>query len=467
MIRGRERLKSWSWRKSVLTGTAVILLSASGTGAGVGAGIIGTEQVAAAASEVFMSYRTADIAITMDKRLRLAEGLTLSEPTPVRYESGNQAIARVTSEGLVIPVAPGKTNIWVHAAEAGNTGSLKIPVTVKATTASYKPVYAVKKVSVNGKSYSVQTVTIPKGMPVTVGLAGRRVGAVKQLQEVAESYRADAAINATYFEAYGGVPDPYGTIISDGVVEHIGNTGTSIGFKWDGSVVMDTLRVNIRGGINGSDKHPNNWYAYFINRTPTKGAASAVLFTPKRGANVGFSYGKAVTIRNGVVTKNGGNANTAIPKDGYVLVFTGSEEKLANRFKVGSKVHYNVSYTDAAGNSIDWSDVHTAVGAGPRLVKNGKLAVAPAKEGFSSPKILTAGGARSGIAVKKDGTIILAAVSGATINQWGQIMLGLGAYQAMNMDGGASSGIYAGGGVKLKPGRDISNALVFSNNPKW
>lgn len=417
--------------------------------------------------QVQISYPTASISVAVNKRLPLKDKLKLSSEVAVSYEAGNSAVARVNSSGVVIPVAAGTTNIWIKVTSPGYTGQLKLPITVQAASAGTKVVHAVKKITVSGKTFSVQTVTIPKGMPVTAGLASRKVGAIQSLQEVAKSYKADAAINGTYFEAYGGIPEPYGTLISDGIVEHIGNTGTSVGFQWDGSALMDTLRIKVRGATNGSYNSPNNWYVYFVNRTPTPGASSAVLYTPKRGSKIGFAYGSSVTVRNGTVTKVSKNTNVDIPKDGYVLVFAGSEEKLASRFKTGTTVDYKVTFTNAAGQEIDWSKVHTAIGAGPRLVKDGKLAVDPAKEGFSSPKILTDGGARSGIAIKKDGSIILATVPSATINQWGNIMLKLGAYQAMNMDGGASSGLYASGKQITTPGRLVSNGLLFGNQIKW
>lgn len=157
----------------------------------------------------------------------------------------------------------------------------------------------------------------------------------------------------------------------------------------------------------------------------------------------------------------------SIPADGYVLVFTGSEEKLAARFQVGTKVEYKTEMTNLSNTPIAWSRVHTAIGAGPRLVKDGKLAINPAGEGFSSSKILTDAATRSGILVKKDGTILLATVPKATIKQWGQIMVQLGAVQAMNLDGGASSGMFAQGKLINTPGRLISNGLVFGTQLKW
>jgi exopolysaccharide biosynthesis protein len=42
----------------------------------------------------------------------------------------------------------------------------------------------------------------------------------------------------------------------------------------------------------------------------------------------------------------------------------------------------------------------------------------------------------------------------------------LGAQQAMNLDGGASSGLYANGKMLTAPGRKLSNALIFGNQIK-
>ncbi|NIK79072.1 exopolysaccharide biosynthesis protein [Paenibacillus castaneae] len=416
---------------------------------------------------VAVSYAAASIKLPLGTRLLLTDKLKLSAPVAVSYRSDNPAVVRINDKSILTSVSAGTANIIIDVTTSGYKGQLKLPVQVTAADSKLKVKHESKKVAVSGKTFTVQTVTIPKGMPVTAGIASRQVGTVQKLADITKTYQADAAINATYFEAYGGIPEPYGTIIADGNVEHIGNTGTAIGFTWDGTVLMDSLRVKITGGTNGSFKSPNNWYAYFINRTPVEGKSTAIMFTPKRGAKLGFAMGTAVTVRNGVVTKISKKENVSIPADGYVLVYTGSEETLASRFQVGTVVDYKVEMTNLSGQPIDWSRVHTAAGAGPRLVKDGKLAVNPAEEGFSSPKILTDSAMRSGIMVQKDGTVLVATVPNATMKQWGQIMLQLGAQQAMNLDGGASSGLYAQGKLITVPGRLISNTIVFGTNLKW
>ncbi|WP_172195572.1 phosphodiester glycosidase family protein [Saccharibacillus qingshengii] len=325
---------------------------------------------------------------------------------------------------------------------------------------------SVRKVSVSGRTYSVQTVTIPKGTKAALGLAQGQVGQTQSFASIITSSKATAAINGAFFNSYGGPADPYGTLISKGQIVHTGYYGTSIGFKKDGTVLMDSLRAKITGKVvsrpdKAGKSKTSGWYATFVNRTPEAGQDVVLMYNSARGARVGFSGGTAVTIRQNKVVQKAANANTAIPSDGYVLVYHGSEQNNAGRFEVGSTVEMNIAYQNAANQTIPWDDVVTSVGAGPRLVKDAKVSLDAKGEGFNDPKILTASGARSGIAIMPDGSVMLATIGGATMNQWAQVMQKMGAKQAMNLDGGASSALYANGRVLTGAGRALSNTLVF------
>lgn len=341
------------------------------------------------------------------------------------------------------------------------SGAVSAPQTADAKAAISTKV---QKVKAAGRSFTVQTVSIPKGTPVTVGLAKKQVGQTATLPSIVKAYGAQAAINGAFFEAYNGAPDPYGMLIANGKVIHIGRYGTTIGFKEDGSAIMDSLQVSLTGKVTDTEGKSRSWYATFINRTPSANASITMLYTPERGSTVGFKGGTAVVMEKGIVTKKVPNTNVAIPKNGSVLVFTGNQKASSDRFTVGSTVEMNYKYTNATGKEIPWQDVVTAVGAGPRLVKDGQVAVNPASEGFKDTKILNASGARSGIAIMADGSVMLATVSGATIKEWAAVMQKLGAKQAMNLDGGASSGMYAGGKMLTSPGRLLSNTLVFGGS---
>lgn len=124
----------------------------------------------------------------------------------------------------------------------------------------------------------------------------------------------------------------------------------------------------------------------------------------------------------------------------------------------------NVEFVNGADflERFEQGGVEGALQAGPWLVRDGKVDLNVQEEGFKDPKILTGGGARSAVGVTRDHKLLLATVPGATIPQLAEIMKQAGALQAMNLDGGASSGLYYNGKYVTKPGRPISNALVIS-----
>jgi len=109
---------------------------------------------------------------------------------------------------------------------------------------------------------------------------------------------------------------------------------------------------------------------------------------------------------------------------------------------------------------LDQDLVQSALQAGPRLVRNSKVDTNPVAEGFKDPKVLTNRAARTSIGVTTDGKLLIVTTSSATIKEMAEVMVKLGAVEAMNLDGGASSGLYANGKYITTPGRDLSNALV-------
>lgn len=135
---------------------------------------------------------------------------------------------------------------------------------------------SIKQYSRQVGNITATVIEIPPGAPVraVVALARDRVGATEDLASMAKRYGAVAAINGTFFEAYGGIPEPWGTIIRDGKVVHVGSVGSVVGITSDGRVKMATVRIKIEGATGGSYEWPNNWYAYGFNRTPSPGGSA-------------------------------------------------------------------------------------------------------------------------------------------------------------------------------------------------
>lgn len=117
----------------------------------------------------------------------------------------------------------------------------------------------------------------------------------------------------------------------------------------------------------------------------------------------------------------------------------------------------------AVGDTVSISfttNVHTnkrfmnAVCGTPRLVRNGKAKPEAQQEGVTGKRFIRRKLARTCLGVTKDGKkLILAAIEptvaskrqlGATLLETAQVMRSLGAYQAMNLDGGGSTGMVIG-----------------------
>ncbi|AYO30308.1 hypothetical protein D2962_06460 [Biomaibacter acetigenes] len=128
---------------------------------------------------------------------------------------------------------------------------------------------------------------------------------------------------------------------------------------------------------------------------------------------------------------------------------------------IGGRAHFSPEFEPASTDKSFWQKAAGALGVGPRLITDGKITVDPISEGFSSEKILSYSMARSAIGVTANNMLLMVTVNRATIRELVSIMHSLGAYNAMNLDGGASSGLYYGGRYLTAPGRDLSNALII------
>jgi hypothetical protein len=292
---------------------------------------------------------------------------------------------------------------------------------------------------------------------VKVAIAKDLVGRTEELSALAKRHNALAAINGSFFEAYltGAIKSPNQTLMSEGRFLHVGTTGSVLAFSSTNEVRLSSPRFTIEGAREGSYTWPNRWFAYWLNRLPS--ADTVTLFTPDWGPTTGISDGTQVVVKGSVV-EHIGPGPQSIPTNGYVILFRGAEDRLLQSFKVGQRAEYRI-VEKATGRSF-WPDVREAVGGGPTLVKGGQIALNLQAEGFRDPKILSGAGARSLVGVTGGKKLLLVTTAG-TIPDVAKLMQSLGCTEAMNLDGGASSGLWFRGKYLRKPGRLISNALLI------
>jgi hypothetical protein len=156
-----------------------------------------------------------------------------------------------------------------------------------------------------------------------------------------------------------------------------------------------------------------------------------------------------VTVREGQVVKQqnapkAGKVSTPIPTDGYLLVVR-EDRVAANALGVGTPIEI---YTGTQPS--DFGQYRQIIGAGPLLVQNRQVVLNAESEQFN-PAFARQAAARSVIGSTAEGTLLLVAVhnrlngSGPTLREAADIMLRMGAVNALNLDGGSSTTLYLGG----------------------
>jgi phosphodiester glycosidase len=318
-------------------------------------------------------------------------------------------------------------------------------------------------VRAGGETFLTTLVRLPVAhFRVGVALAGKRVGDNAFLLDIARAAGAGCAINGTFFAAYPGeTGEPYGTLVIDGKLLHLGGIGTRLDVLADGTVRMTPDRLTLWGTLNGRYVYPDNWYAYNVNQTPPRVGAGAYVYTPERGPTIGFAADLAAVAQEGRIIAITRGQDVAIPAHGFVMALRGKEvEILGWKFHVGQRIGYQ-----AVQDGIPLRS-RFSLGAGPRLVRKGAVSVNPVAEGFRDPKIVSLRGRRSAIGFTTEHEVILAVVEGATVFEAGLVMKELGAAEAMNLDDNASSALVCDGEYLVRPGRRVANALVFWPVPK-
>ncbi|UOF91259.1 phosphodiester glycosidase family protein [Fodinisporobacter ferrooxydans] len=129
---------------------------------------------------------------------------------------------------------------------------------------------------------------------------------------------------------------------------------------------------SITGSINGSTKWDQTFYAWGINNN-FHNSGQIVIFTPAYGDQTGIDTGTCVVVKQCKVAHIR-EGNSYIPPDGYVIYFgtDPNAAKYVDRFHYGDSISYQVQPLDGNKNPVDWTQVQSALSAGPMLVQNGQ-----------------------------------------------------------------------------------------------
>ncbi len=172
--------------------------------------------------------------------------------------------------------------------------------------------------------------------------------------------------------------------------------------------------------------------------------------------------------------------NSAIPKDSAVLWISSQVKDTAiSQFKAGAKGKINVSLTPP-----EWNKVKHAIGGRLRLLKNGKinpmLVEMHNKEkkhvpGKRNQVLNLSHEPRTALAYNTDTLFLVVAdgrqpkySTGLTLYEFADILIELGASEAINLDGGSSSTFVVNDEVINKPSgnreREVLNAVLITKD---
>lgn len=254
------------------------------------------------------------------------------------------------------------------------------------------------------------------------------------LLKAANALGAKAAVNASYFDTSGWI---IGNLKLDGEwlgMEDKARSAFVVAGKqpqimkdlaYNGSVMLPTLGVKLP--VKG------------INRERI--AEDVVVYTHYFGPSTRTNaFGAEVRIKDGKVNEISTAGNMRLDKNSVVVSAHGANAKVLQQLKAGDRASVQQTLGSEAADKAE-----LVLGAGPLLVENGKRNVRSASEQIAGD-IAYGRAPRTAIGVKKDGTVILlvadgrrATSAGMTLEEVARYMIRLGAWSALNFDGGGSS----------------------------
>jgi len=286
-------------------------------------------------------------------------------------------------------------------------------------------------------------------MASSFSLSGRRT-----IRTIAQKNNSIAAVNCTYFKPQTGVP--LGMLMKDGeiltgpIYNRVAMGITDNGFKMarmniEGKVYTKHVEIKI-DNIN----QPRMLATYVIVYTSKWGKTSPA--APKYGIQAAVAGGEVV---------NWSTQAIEIPKDGFVI---SGPAKIVEQILNEKNIKLEVK------TSPEWSDVKHIISGGPYLLKEGEKYIDTQEEKLNA---INGKNPRTAIGYTKDGNLIMVTVDGReqssvgmTLGELAWFMQSIGAYEAMNLDGGGSSVMYVKGNVVNSPaqkgGIAISNAFVIN-----
>jgi hypothetical protein len=302
-------------------------------------------------------------------------------------------------------------------------------------------------------------IDLKRNFEVKLVLAQDRVYGAERVSDMAKRTGAIAAVNGAYFASNGR---PLGVLMIDGelITEPYANR-TAVGLR-PGGAVMDSV------GFVGELWYEDGLLTTISGLNRPRLQDELIVYTEAYGTKTNTNpYGYEVVVVDGVVVRLQPEGNSTIPQGGIVLSAHGAQREYLSRLKLGDRVDLRITLQP------DWSElgVFQIIGGGPRLVRGGQVEITGEAEQFKDD-ILKGRAPRTAIGITADQRLLLVTVNGRqphisvgmTLDELANLLIELGALEAMNLDGGGSTTMTVRNLVLNLPSdgkeRAVSNAIV-------
>lgn len=300
---------------------------------------------------------------------------------------------------------------------------------------------------------------------------------METVSSLAARHQAEAAINGGFFRLTGTYRgESTGLLMIDGkLISESFNDRANVGFINEGPVTNAIFgHLKYKGNISvGRTRHSING----INRPLA--ANEMIVFTPEfhRTTLTNPDGVEVIVRRNTVIAVNDLTGSSQIPSDGFVISAAGTARDWIKRnVRRGARLRFNWMIVSLEPNHTgEWSRAHSIVGAGPQLIKSGRISITHSQEKIAA-NFATDRHPRTAIGKTADGKLLMVTVDGRqpkisvgmSLYSLADLLLELNAVDAINLDGGGSTTMVVKQKVVNKPSdqtgeRPVSDAiLVFS-----
>lgn len=300
-------------------------------------------------------------------------------------------------------------------------------------------------------------------LEIKPALAWDRIGSLEKLSSLCRRKNALAGINGSFFSGKGVKNYPVGYIILDGeIIFKSDIRRTSLGITTLREIIIGVFKPYIRVRVKNLD---TSFLITGINRPrPPNGI---VIYNKYFGKNTETPPGgEEIVVRKGrygeyfvsEIVEN----NAEIPQEGFVISFDKKCAFISDWFAPRTEVVIDVYIEEP------WINVEHLLTGGPRLISNNKINITCREEGFSSS--FSYPNSRTAAALTSENKLLLVVSEGnikkgLTYYEMAEILLKLGAKEAMGLDSGGSSCMYINGKIVNNPRdgkeRPLSNGLLI------